>query len=399
MRATIVAKWEADGLNAESDGVDPIQESDDAPEDTTDDSPEADAITHIEDSRITETADEPAVETAEEAAPEPEPVTEEVAKVETPAEAVADTSKEEQDELAAMLGLGKPPDDPKKRAGWWKTRLAYSQVAKAHKEILKKAQDTHEMTLKERIAEYEPFKTRDVERQQAEARIANEPEFFLPMLARLYPDKYGKLLAPILNAQPTLQNAVATLPQADDDNPMPEPNVPLEGGGSTYDVEGLKRFAKWVQKETTKTIRNDLKPQLEFLNTTKEQQQKAVELQQIETRTQEAAKAAVAEVMTWKGGEANLKEIIAVANTYPENYDPLKAMSLAYNKVVLPKMEKELTISMEDMRKKVLEENKKKSVAKTSTAVQPAIRSSVVTDKPKMTTRDIIMAHAKKLGA
>jgi hypothetical protein len=375
MRATIVAKWEADGLNAESDGVDPIQESDDAPEDTTDDSPEADAITHIEDSRITETADEPAVETTEEAAPEPEPVTEEVAKVETPAEAVADTSKEEQDELAAMLGLGKPPDDPKKRAGWWKTRLAYSQVAKAHKEILKKAQDTHEMTLKERIAEYEPFKTRDVERQQAEARIANEPEFFLPMLARLYPDKYGKLLAPILNAQPTLQNAVATLPQADDDNPMPEPNVPLEGGGSTYDVEGLKR------------------------NTTKEQQQKAVELQQIETRTQEAAKAAVAEVMTWKGGEANLKEIIAVANTYPENYDPLKAMSLAYNKVVLPKMEKELTISMEDMRKKVLEENKKKSVAKTSTAVQPAIRSSVVTDKPKMTTRDIIMAHAKKLGA
>jgi len=397
MKAIIAAKWEADGLNAESDGLDPIQESSDAP-DETDDSPESDAITHIEDSRVTETPDESVVETTEETTSEATEPDIEVAKAETPAEAVAETTKEEQDDLAAALGLGKPPDDPKKRAGWWKTRLAYSQVAKAHKDILKKTQEAHESTLKERLVDFDTYKTRDSERQAAEARIANEPEFFLPMLARMYPDKYGKLLAPILNAQPTLQNAVATLPQVDDDNPMPEPNVPLEGGGSTYDVEGLKRFAKWVQKETTKTIRNDLKPQLEFLNTTKEQQQRAVELQQLETRTQEAAKAAVAEVITWKGGEANLKEIIAVANTYPESYDPLKAMSLAYNKVVLPKLEKELTMSMEDMRKKILEENKKKSVTKTSTAVQPAIRSSVATDKPKMTPRDIILAHAKKLG-
>jgi hypothetical protein len=355
INAAIAAKWEADGLNAESDQFDTIYQDDTPAEDVGTDEPvgEGDA-----------TPDTPAVE---------EPVAEEAA--------------------------GEPEvDDPKKRAGWWKTRLAYSQVSKAHKDILKKAQDAHETTLKERIAEYEPFKTRDAERQQAEARIANEPEFFLPMLARLYPDKYGKLLEPILKNQPTSQNAAAQLPPIDDDNPMPEPNVPLEGGGSTYDVAGLKNFAKWVQKETAKEMRNAFKPQLDFLNTTKEQQQKAADMERLDVQSKKAAEAAVQEIASWELGTENMSEILKVANTYPESYDPLKAMSLAYNKVVLPKMKQSLTMSMEDMRKKVLEENKKKSITKTSTTAQPAIRSSVATDKPKMSDRDIILAHAKKLG-
>jgi hypothetical protein len=46
-------------------------------------------------------------------------------------QSAAEAQKQAEDDLAAALGLGNPPEDPKKRVQWWKTGVPYSQLTKA----------------------------------------------------------------------------------------------------------------------------------------------------------------------------------------------------------------------------------------------------------------------------
>ncbi len=382
----IAAKWEADGLDATSDGMDTPSVEESAPIESDEpvvESEPVDDAAPVEDAPAEPDVDAPAVE---ETAPE--------AAVET----VADAPKEEQDDLATALGLGKVPDDPKKRAAWWNTRVPYSKLHKIVTERNKAAQAKFDETLATHTAEIGGHKKYREEVGVVENFIKTNGREYLKTLMNIVPEQYGELLAPLFAGQYDAKAAASALPKADEPNPMPEPNVPLADGGSTYDINGLKSFAKWVQVETKKEMLKEFEPQLKFLSDSKKEQETKIAQTRRAEQSQKAINDAITEVASWEDGEANMAEIVAFSKTLPNHYDVLSALSIAYKNVVVPKQKKALQTSMEEMRKKVHEENKKLSVKKTAASVNPAIRTSVVTDGKKVKSdRDIIMEHAQRL--
>jgi hypothetical protein len=331
------------------DSVEPIDNPEDIPDAPPDDTP-------VETDVTADTADPPADgEATETATPDPAAA--------TPTEIAA--QKEAEDDLAAALGLGKPPEDPKQRAKWWKRQLPYSLVHKTVTEREKKLKETHEGALKEHTTKLADFDTKFTDVKKVEKFIQEQHEPYLRTLAEMFPETYGKFLAPVLG------HTIATLPLPDDEDigERPGPNADLPGGGKTYDLQGIDALMEWNTKKTKQDVLKAFKPHLE---TIQKQGKEAKTAAEIEARNRTAAKRrdeAVAEMKTWERSDEFFDEIIAEANKLDARYDVETALNIAYRKVALPKIVAGLKADRDKMRADILKEQKEASAKKTATSI------------------------------
>jgi hypothetical protein len=384
INAAILSKWESAGLDAD---VDDLEVPTPSGEVVVDDEPEPASDTDV--------VDEP-LDTAD-AGDEPAPVVEDEhdAVVEEVVEPVIEKTPEEQakqdieDDLAAELGLGKPPDDPKKKAQWWKSRVPYSQVNKIVK--------AREKKLADKIAGYD---TRFADVAKVEKFIQESPAEYAKTLANMFPDSYGKLFAPILGQHDG--KAAPVVPAVEDLGEMPGPNLTLSDGSMTYDLEGLRARDEWVVKKTKQDVLQAFKPQMDFLDKQKTDAEKAAET----TRTQQQQEAhdkavlkakddAIADLMTWDYvTEADLEPILTAASKLPANLNMHQALNTAYRQVVLPRVKAD----KDKMRAEILKEQKAASAKKTAITIAAGQTARTV-EKPDAKSEDErILAKWKKEG-
>lgn len=364
----IASAWESAGLDVSNDGLDVPDSSDD----DGDDAPPT-----VEDSSDDTSADTP--DTPANTTPVEEESTEESAVdavAETPEVPEQTEAQQEQqqaeDDLAAALGLGAPPTDPQKRKQWWKTRMPYSQVHKVVQEREKKLQEAHAAALQEHTGQLTKYETRIADVAKVENIISNNPEQYVTTLAQLFPETYGRIFAPLFqqDAQP--------LPEVQDQPlSMPEPDLDLGDGSKTYSLEGLKGFAQWVRDDTLREFNAQFRPHLDYV-----QQQKEYALQQAQAQERyqqgmQTAQGALEEVKTWDLGAENITEILTEAAKLDPRYDALTALSMAYRKVVVPK----LKLSQDEMRAQILKDMKKASAKKTATQVTQTVRTKETPDE------------------
>jgi hypothetical protein len=396
LNAAIAAKWESAGLDASNDGTEvgteePVAEvTDDTETEVVDDTPADDAVVDDDVETVVDDAAETDTET-------------ETAEVDTATEAAAEATtkaaeevKEAQDELAEALGLGKPPADPKKRAAWWKSRLAYSQVHKVVTEREKKLNETHTGALKQQTDRITEYDTRFADVKKVEDIITNSPEQYVKTLSSLFPDTYGKMFAPLLGEG---KAAAELLVEKADPGPKPEPDYKLPDGNMTYSVEGYDKLMAWQQKVTEQNMLQRFKPHMDFVQSQQkeaEKQQKIQLAEQTKARGLEASKKALAEVETWDLGKENINEILEAAAKLDSSYDAVTALNIAYRQIVVPK----LKANRDVMQAQILKDMKKKSAKQTSAALTQSKTNApaVVAAAASTNVDDRIKAAWKRQG-
>lgn len=373
LNAAIASKWESAGLDASIDGTEvpnPVEEEQVA--EVTEDSSESD--TPVEDAVDTDTTD--TTETTDEEDAEP-PVVDAgaAAAAEAATKTTDDATKEAQDDLAEALGLGKPPADPKKRAAWWKSRLAYSQVHKIVTEREKKLNETHAGAVKDYTGKITEYDTRFADVKKVEDIITNNPDQYVKTLAALFPDTYGKMFAPVFGKTPTTEETAAGLPEAVDPGPKPEPNYKLPDGNMTYDVDGYQKLMDWQQKVTEQNMLKHFKPLLDFGTAQQKaaEQQKKIQLaNDHKQRGMETSQKALAEVETWDLGKENINEILEAAAKLDPSYDAVTALNIAYRQIVVPK----LKANRDVMLAQLVKDQKKASAKQTAAGLQTQTRTA-----------------------
>lgn len=114
--------------------------------------------------------------------------------------------------------------------------------------------------------------------------VAGDPESFLRELSSV-DQRYARFL------QPQSEPARATSFQADAN--MPQPDVPLEGGGRTYSVEGLQNLIQWaVDARVLPKVDERLRP-------ITEREETAQRRQAVESRMRETYHQTMQEAQTW----------------------------------------------------------------------------------------------------
>lgn len=364
----IAAKWESQGLDASNDNTDLPSEGDydDGPDPAEADTGAADEAAAGDEAATTD--EEAAAGAGDAAGAEADPPKLKGEGDAAAAEGQAAAQKEAEDDLAESLGLGKPPADPKARARWWKKQLPYSLVHKTVTEREKKILEKHTGELKTFTDENTTYKTRFTDVETVEKIISEKPDQYVRTLAHLFPDTYGKMFAQILN--PTAGQKTNQLPAIEDPGAMPEPDYELPDGSKTYSLEGMKKKDEWTIKMAQKQMLEGLKPQLDFLDAQKTEAQKANEkrqkdelvAQQHEAGIQ-AAQKAVDLAKTWEGvTDENINELLGVAAKLDARYDPIAALALAHQQLIIPK----LKADRDKMHASIVAELKKKSVKSTA---------------------------------
>lgn len=386
LNTAIAAKWESAGLNAGDDDTEVLENGGEEDVVDVDDSIPDPAEPSGEEGASGDTSDDPPAE-ADAAETDP-PVEKAAVETETKAE---ELQHDAEDELATALGLGKPPEDPKKRAQWWKTRVPYSQLHKVVTEREKKLNDTHTGVLKERDTKITEYDTRFSDVKKVEDIITNNPEQYIKTLAALFPDTYGKTFAPLL-AKPA-----APVPEVVDPGPMPEPDYSLPDGSKTYSLAGLQKRLEWDQKVSEQKILERFKPHLEFVQqqqTEAEKQKKIHTAEEIQKQGEKSANEAIAEAETWDLGKENIKEIVEVAKKLDSRYDAVTALNIAYRQVVVPK----LKAKRDEMHAEILKGMKKTSAKQTAAALTQTRSVPAVVDPASTDLDTRIKAAWKRKG-
>lgn len=398
LNAAIAAKWESAGLDATNDSIDVPDvdedqgESDSEDVDTSDEADSSDeADTSTDDAADdTDTAEVDDTETTEES--EEEPASKSVDAPADETKAAAEEQKEIEDDLAAELGLGKPPADPKKRAQWWKKQLPYSLIHKTVVAREQKLKAAHEGVVKEHTGKVTEFETRFADIKTVEDIIKDKPDQYVKTLAALFPDTYGKMFAPIFG---TASGEAKKLPEAEDPGPMPEPNYKLPDGNMTYDLDGLRAHSAWVQKVTQQETLKSLKPHLDFLDsqrTEAEKRRKQDEANELKRQGLETSEKALAEVKTWDLGSENIDAILAAAAKLDPRYDAVTALNIAYRQIVVPK----LKANRDEMHAQIVKSLKKKSTKQTSAGLQQNRSTAPAVSDPAKTDLDTRIKNAWK---
>lgn len=355
LNQAISDSWKSAGLDATSDSTDaPADVDDGQPTETADD----DLVDVLED-------DSPVVEDplAADTTETPETTTADTTTEESPAVEVVEkaTQQEAENDLAEALGLGKPPDDPKKRAQWWKTRLPFSQVHKAYGDLKKKLSETHDGVVRGHTEKISTYETRFADVEKVEKFIKEQHEPYLRTLADMFPDTYGKLLAPLFG-----HSSVTTLPELKEEElgEMPGPNVTLPDGGKTYDTAGLQALMDWRDKKSQQEMLKRFKPHLDTIQKEGEKAKKIAQVQETTAKSKARTDAALADLKTWEGGEEYFDAIVAEANTLDPRYDVETALNIAWRKVAYPKLLEKNKADETTIRAKVIKELKDKAAAK-----------------------------------
>lgn len=391
LNAKIAAAWENAGLDASSDDTDIPSEGDfdegdgdgegESETESTDTKDDENFIEEGEGEAAAETeTDTEGEEEGEEEEEKPTPATKEEKKAVE--EALAD--------LAEELGLGKLPDDPKKRAAWWKSRVPYSQLHKVVTAREKKLQDIFDGKTKGSTDRIAKFEKDFADIQKTEGFIKDSPEQYMKALANIFPDTYGKLFAPILGSKDT---KAEELPKIEDPGPRPEPNLDLGNGNWTYDKEGYLKLMEWQRKVTEKAMLERIQPHLDFMDgqrkaAEKKQKEDAAKKQQQDSK--EAVDAAMAEVKTWDLGEENFDAIVDQANKLDPKFTVREALNIAWRMVVGPK----LKAKRDEMKADLLKEAKKKSAKKTSASLKQQRTGEAAKEEESNTDLDTRIKNA-----
>lgn len=361
LNAAIAQSWADAGLSDSGDSrsdevtsTDEVADDDAEPTSDTDVDPldTVDSDTPAESDEADPAADDPAPDADSDAAAD---AAKAVADATTPAE-----KKDAEDDLALALGLGKPPDDPKKRAQWWKTRLPYSQVHKAVSAREKALKDAHEGVVKQHGEKITAYDERFKGVKTVEDIIINNPDQYTRTLAAMFPDTYGKMFAPIFSG-----TAKAVEPKVAADVAKPEPDVDLGDGTFTYSKQGLEKLQEYYQSQTAKALRAEFQPHIDAIKQQADAQKQARAAEDMRIRNQQTTDEAIAEAKTWEMAEENFDAILEESMKVDKRHSALTALSMAYNKVVFPKLKAE----REQMRKDILAEQKKAAAKKTSVAI------------------------------
>ncbi len=384
--ASIMSALDSAGLDINSDTEDvpdapTVDEGDDDSGATPDgvDTPEVEDPAPVVDEPTGDTADEVGKADGEKAPKE------------TPAEAA---KHEEEDELAAALGLGKPPEDKAQRAAWWKRRMPYSQVHKEYSALKKKWAATHEDTLKPLNEQISSAKKYREDVAKTEKYMESEPLEYLSRLAAARPDTYGKLLAAALGknveAPPTAEEEIGEQPQ---------PNYKLPDGSMTYDIVGLQALREYDQKVITRELQKTFKPHLDFVDQQKKEAEQARTKQQQAENDRAVTQAkddALADLLTWDFvTEADIPAILEAASKLPANLNMHQALSKAYRQVIMPKVKAD----RDKMTKDIVANQKKAVVKNTTLGVVQSRTPTTDESKPTADNEDArIMAALKRRG-
>lgn len=366
----IAEAWSSAGLDADYDGLD-VPDEPDVAEVTEPDTAEADT----ESADDTDSTPDPAESTETRTESDDTVVEDATATEETPAVDAQQEQKAAEDELAAALGLGTPPDDPKKRAQWWKKQVPYSLIHKTVTEREKKLTDSHTKALTEHTTEFDTFKANVA---KVEGLIMNDADHYLQTLMKMFPESYGKKLAPLFEP-----HQAKPLPEVAEPAAMPEPNYKLPDGSMTYDLDGIKQIIAWTKDEAKRGFLEEFKPHLDFVKKQRDDADKQARLDALDRQSQQDMQQVIAEVESWDMGKENLDAILAEARKLPETMNAMSAMAIAYNRVVFPK----LKTSQDEMRAQLLKELKKTSAKKT--AVEVAQTATTRTKEPSTANVDL----------
>lgn len=346
-----------------------------------------------EDDHTSESEPEPVVEATEEPSESPDiAVASPGARQQTAAEAAPKT----QDDFERLAGV------PQLGIGGRENRIPYSRVKKITEKAVsevaeavlgrklaqgEKAVDVvkaHVAQLPELQTKVSDYETRLDRVGEFESVMANEPERFLPMLAKIPAYReFFELVEWAYNArQATQQPAGATQqPQAGGNLPqpsatagdgMPEPDEELSDGSRVYSMDGLKQLLAWnaqqVESRVTKQVEDRYRP---------------IESEWKERRRLEATlpviRAQIAEAQTWPLFNENEAAITAALEANKNI-----SLEAAYRQVVFPK----LVAERNSMRQNILQEVRNAPVA-TSVPRVPATRPAAPNNGPR-SMEDII---------
>jgi hypothetical protein len=310
-----------------------------------------------------------------------------------------------QDDFAKLAGM------PQIGVGGRENRIPYSRVKKITEKAVseiaeaavgrklnpgEKALDVvkaHVAQLPELQTKVTDYETRLGSVGQFENIMANDPQQFLSMLARLpaYKEFFEFVGQAAQAGQATVTPADATqaapvAPAVDSAAGMPEPDEELSDGSKVYSMEGLKALLAWNAAQTESRVTTSYEKQLKELQSKydpiasdwQEQRRIAAALPVIRKQLEEAK--------TWALFNESEEEILAVLDS-----DKQISLEGAYRQVVFPK----LIADRNKVRQDVLQEVK---AAPTSTSVvaRAASKPSAPSDGPRK-LEDIIKAQVETI--
>lgn len=272
--------------------------------------------------------------------------------VASPAAAATDAPADEpQDEFSKLVGV------PQMGFGGRENRIPYSRVKKiTEKAADKAASDLAEVALgrklnpgekaldvvKAHVAQLPELQTKltDYETRlssvgQFETVMANEPERFLGMLARI--PAYKEFFEFVQKASDLMDAQAAGTPQAAGQEPvtfaagagMPEPDEELSDGSKVYSMEGLKTLLAWnaqqVEQKVTKQFEDRYKTVEPAVKDWQEQRRIQAALPVVRKQIEEAKQ--------WPLFTESEEAIIGVLRTNPQI-----SLEGAYRQVVFPKL-------------------------------------------------------------
>lgn len=323
-----------------------------------------------------------------------EPVAETPSELEVSSPANVEPSEaapaEPQDEFAKLVGM------PQVGVGGRENRIPYSRVKKITEKAVNEIAEAalgrklnpgekaaevvkaHVQQLPELTAKVTDYESRLEAVGQFEQVMANDPEKFLTMLARI--PAYKEFFEFVQQASQGMQQGAPqagvpaqtsqTGPVSDE---MPEPDEVLEDGSKVYSMEGLKALLAWNAQQTEARVTSSYEKQLKELQSRYD----PVANDWQERRRTEAAlpviRKQIEEARTWTLFNESEQEILEVLRK-----DKQISLEGAYRQVVFPK----LVADRNRVRQEVLQEVKTAPTA-TSVAARTASKPSTPSNGPR----------------
>lgn len=353
-----------------------------------------------------DTPAEPVEAPVEASSDEPAPEAEASLEVSSPAsqKPAEAKSEEPQDEFSKLAGV------PQMGVGGRENRIPYSRVKKITEKAVgdlaeaalgrklnpgEKAVDvvkSHVAQIPELTAKVTDYESRLDAVGQFENVMANDPQKFLTMLARI--PAYREFFEFVENAQQVMQgNQPAQQPQGqapvatNPEDVMPEPDEELSDGSKVYSMEGLKKLLAWNAAQAEARITAKYETKLKEIDARYgPMAQKWQERERIEA-TLPVIRKQIEEARQWPLFNESEAEILGALRK-----DTGISLEAAYRQVVFPK----LVAERNKVRQEVIKEAQS---APTSTAVpvRAASRPSAPTAGGARNLEDIIKEQVESI--
>jgi hypothetical protein len=229
-------------------------------------------------------------------------------------------------------------------------RIPYSKVQKILENARKKVQAEWEGKLKDHTDKLSAAEAEIRSMAQVAEIMQTNPDGFLQMLSQHNP-AYSKFIS----ASPK-----PDAPKASTD--MPQPDIRLSDGTSTYSMEGLQQLMQWQAAQVEKQVSERYAPIEQYVGQLQEQQRQ----QTIHTQAAERVQKVIEDARSWPGFTDNESEILKELQS-----DPKISLDGAYRKVVFTKLQTDRNKLREDVLKEINSQPRTTSAPVTPSAATP----------------------------